>query len=292
MITIFTPTYNRKEYLSKLKKSLDEQTDKHFEWLIVDDGSCDGTEEEVKAWKSNVTDYKIKYTKQKNQGKHIAFNLGVKLAGYNWIICVDSDDTLDKNAVKIINHDIKTVSSKYIGIVYPKIMKNEPSKSRIWEKIDHSSVDIMELKDFYKIRESTIVMKKNIIQNIPFPKYDNEKFLAESWLYQKLTYRGKFLALNKSFYISEYLDTGLTKNIWKVWKENPKGILEILKEKYKIVSLNYRGINEFIVKLKCIININSLCIATGKNIFTETPSKFMSFICYLPSLYVFYTRYK
>ena len=46
--TIFTPTYNRKELLKKLYFSLRNQTFKDFEWLIVDDGSNDGTNELVK----------------------------------------------------------------------------------------------------------------------------------------------------------------------------------------------------------------------------------------------------
>ena len=46
--TVFTPTFNRKELLEKLYKSLQKQTFKDFEWLIVDDGSTDGTGEKVK----------------------------------------------------------------------------------------------------------------------------------------------------------------------------------------------------------------------------------------------------
>ena len=46
--TIFTPTYNRKELLEKLYESLKKQTYKDFEWLIIDDGSLDGTENSVR----------------------------------------------------------------------------------------------------------------------------------------------------------------------------------------------------------------------------------------------------
>ena len=48
MITVFTPTYNRKDELINLYKSLLEQEFKDFEWVIVDDGSKDNTEETVK----------------------------------------------------------------------------------------------------------------------------------------------------------------------------------------------------------------------------------------------------
>ena len=41
MITVFTPSYNRKKELKDLYESLKKQTNKDFEWLIVDDGSSD-----------------------------------------------------------------------------------------------------------------------------------------------------------------------------------------------------------------------------------------------------------
>ena len=44
-ITIFTPTYNRAYTLEKLYNSLCNQTNKNFEWIIVDDGSTDNTKE-------------------------------------------------------------------------------------------------------------------------------------------------------------------------------------------------------------------------------------------------------
>ena len=50
MITIFTPTYNRAYILPKLYESLCAQTDKNFEWLVVDDGSTDETYDLLKKW--------------------------------------------------------------------------------------------------------------------------------------------------------------------------------------------------------------------------------------------------
>ena len=62
--TIFTPTYNRRELLKKLYGSLKNQVYKDFEWVIVDDGSTDGTEEAVKEFLSeNILDIKYFYKK-------------------------------------------------------------------------------------------------------------------------------------------------------------------------------------------------------------------------------------
>lgn len=43
-ITIFTPTYNRAYIIRNLYNSLLKQTDKDFNWIVVDDGSSDNTE--------------------------------------------------------------------------------------------------------------------------------------------------------------------------------------------------------------------------------------------------------
>ena len=43
MISVFTATYNRANELKELYKSLQNQTYKDFEWIIVDDGSTDDT---------------------------------------------------------------------------------------------------------------------------------------------------------------------------------------------------------------------------------------------------------
>ena len=49
LLTILTPTYNRAGMLPQLYNSLKKQACKDFEWVIVDDGSTDNTQEVVKA---------------------------------------------------------------------------------------------------------------------------------------------------------------------------------------------------------------------------------------------------
>ena len=44
MITVFTPTYNRACTIARTFESLQSQTDKDFEWVVVDDGSSDNTQ--------------------------------------------------------------------------------------------------------------------------------------------------------------------------------------------------------------------------------------------------------
>ena len=59
MITVFTPTYNRAYRLEKLYKSLKSQTSKAFEWIVINDGSTDSTEELFEKWLKEEKDFSI-----------------------------------------------------------------------------------------------------------------------------------------------------------------------------------------------------------------------------------------
>lgn len=290
IISIFTPTYNRAYLLKALKSCMDKQKNMNFEWIIIDDGSTDNTEKLVNSWLEQTTPYCIKYIKQKNQGKHIAFNEAVKYAKGEWFICVDSDDQLTENAVNIMTSDVNEFPYGCVGIVYPKELA-DVYKEKEWEKINGKKIDIMDLKVEYGIPESTILMKMSEFQDLEFPQMENEKFIPESWLYQKLIQRGKFLAKNKKFYIAEYQDDGLTKNVWNLWAKNAMGVLSVLREKYNLLG-KYSLMRKSIERIKCIININTICMASGKKIKKESPAPIKSKILILPSYYFYKKRYK
>ena len=101
LLTVFTPTYNRKHLLPVLYKSLCAQTDKNFIWLLIDDGSSDGTEETVKQWQ-NENKINIEYFYKKNGGMHTAHNAAYRLISTELNVCIDSDDSMPEDAVEKI----------------------------------------------------------------------------------------------------------------------------------------------------------------------------------------------
>ena len=72
-LTVFTPAYNRAHTIGRTYESLCRQTCKDFCWLIVDDGSTDGTQQLVEGWMAE-NKIPIRYIYQENQGMHGAHN--------------------------------------------------------------------------------------------------------------------------------------------------------------------------------------------------------------------------
>ena len=64
LVSIITPTYNHEKFIGKCIESVLAQSYPHWEQIIVDDGSNDGTEEIV----ASYNDERIKYIKQENKG--------------------------------------------------------------------------------------------------------------------------------------------------------------------------------------------------------------------------------
>ena len=99
-LTIFTPTYQRAARLPRLYASLQAQTVKSFEWIVIDDGGMDETPELVRAWAASETAFPIRFQKIAHGGKHRAINHAVEMAEGEAFFIVDSDDALYPDAVE------------------------------------------------------------------------------------------------------------------------------------------------------------------------------------------------
>ncbi|OCA70478.1 hypothetical protein BBI01_10990 [Chryseobacterium artocarpi] len=231
IITIFTPTYNRAEYLLKLYESLLNQTSKEFEWVIVDDGSSDNTYDVVTNF---IEENKIliKYFKQENSGKHIAINKGVELAQGKLFFIVDSDDYLLPNAVAFVSDKYEEIKDvPYIGGLSARrgydinqpIGSNNFSSSMI--------TDVFEFRYKHNIMgDMAEVVKTSVLKKFPFPKINDERFCPESLIWNRIGVQYKFLWLPDIIYIGEYLQGGLTDNNFKIRKKSPESTLLFYKE--------------------------------------------------------------
>lgn len=97
LISVIVPTYNRGHYLPDLIGSVWNQTYRPIELVIVDDGSTDDTESQVRKWKDRHEsngEWTLRYIFQENQGAQVARNRGLVEARGEYIQFLDSDDLI------------------------------------------------------------------------------------------------------------------------------------------------------------------------------------------------------
>ena len=222
--TIFTPTFNRKELLEKLYKSLQKQTYKDFEWLIVDDGSADGTKEKAEEFLSEKK-LDIKYYFKENGGKQRAYNFATDKANGELFICLDSDDEYVENGLETIlkywkkyekNNDIAGMG--YLS-TYPNeevIGSSFPEKEMISTQFD--------IYNKYSIKgDKGLMFRTEIIKKYKFPVFDDEKFITEAVVYNRICEKYKMVYVNEKIEIKEYQEDGLTAKYNNLLLRNPKG---------------------------------------------------------------------
>ena len=89
-ISVIMATYNRKKYVARAIESILNQTYKDFEFIIVDDGSDDGSSDVIIQYADK--DKRIKYIKQENKGQAHARNTGASHSHCKYIAFMDDDD--------------------------------------------------------------------------------------------------------------------------------------------------------------------------------------------------------
>ena len=226
LITIFTPSYNRAYILQALYQSLVNQTDRNFEWVIVDDGSSDDTESLVNGWIAEgiVT---IVYKKQINQGKHVAINTGVELANGELFFIVDSDDNLMPDAVSIVRHFWmdKNPSDDVSGIIS---YRQFPDGRLVGTSLP-THVNRCKLRDceslYGSIGDKVVIYRTDILRRFPYPKFAGEKFLGESIVFNQIDDNYDMLVMNARIYNFDYQKDGLSQDFRKLYRNNPNGFL-------------------------------------------------------------------
>lgn len=240
--TVFTPTYNRGMYLKELYNSLLQQSFEDFEWVIVDDGSKDNTKAIVEQFISEGK-LDISYYKKENGGKHRAINYALEYSQGKVFAIVDSDDVLTENALEIIYCHFKEIeksSLKFAGIA---VNKGYHDNSMVGTSFEGKFIDA---KSNERIKNNITgdkfeIFYTSVLRQYKFPSFANENFMPEIVVWTRIANDGYFLRFyNDILYLCEYLDDGLTKNQFKILKNNPKGYALRIKEQVKYGNISFK----------------------------------------------------
>lgn len=224
-LTVFTPTYNRAHLLPRLYQSLINQSDYNFVWMIIDDGSVDDTKKLIQEWKTEKK-LDIRYFYKENGGMHSAHNLAYEHIETEWNTCIDSDDYMPPNGVKIIRREAEIIRNNpdFAGIIG---LDAQATGQIIGNRIPKhlKKVKLNELYLIHGVRgDKKLVYKTQLMQSVPpYPEFPGEKFVPLDYKYLLLDQHYYLKPVDEVLAIVEYQADGSTRNMLKQYRRHPRG---------------------------------------------------------------------
>lgn len=218
-ITVVTPVFNREDTVLRAMESIGRQSFRDFEYIVVNDGSTDGSEKIILDFLSKDI-VPMLYIRKKNGGVHTARNMAIKYARGKMYYCNDSDDESLPDALSILVERWKEVEAdteyfelkarcvdengNEVGPKFPKDINQQP-----WKKI----------KKFYNNfnYENVGFRRIDVMRNNPWPEPDEVTFVGENIIWKKLRNIYRTYLINDIVQIyhtegNDHLDTSLTTN--------------------------------------------------------------------------------
>ena len=135
LFSIIIPVYNRPDEVQELLESLEKQTVKNFEVIIVEDGSVEKCKEKTERYKATA----IHYYYKENGGPAAARNFGVERASGKWIIFFDSDCIIPENYIAEAVCELERQECQLFG----GADRSHPSFTPLQKAIDYSMTSII-----------------------------------------------------------------------------------------------------------------------------------------------------
>ena len=266
LFSIFTPTYNRAHLLHGVYDCLCRQSRQDFEWIVVDDGSTDGTEELVRGWceENKIT---IVYEKQPNGGKHRAFNRGVKIARGKIFICIDSDDCYERDALEQIAtywHEVEN-DPQIAGF---SCLTADRQGNVIGTRLpaDRFVSSHYDLYYRYGVKgDKGLIYYTDILRKYPFPEFENEKFVTEALVLNRISRKYKLYCIDRVLCRVSYQNDGLSSIYASLCRKSPEGYALYLND----LNLFDKSFFRYVLNAACYVKYSLLARKSPKTIWRE-----------------------
>lgn len=275
LLTVFTPTFNRARTLVRTYRSLQRQDCKDFIWLIIDDGSTDGTAEMVQNWKETEEDIEIRYIHKENGGMHSAHNAAYRNIDTLLNVCVDSDDELTEGAVrKILQKWNEIKDQNYAGII---ALDSDLNTGKAIGQGFPKGMKETTVSGYYNAGGSgdkKLIYRTDIIRQYPeYPEFEGEKYISLSYKYLLIDQDYKMAVLDEVVCNVEYQADGSSNNMFRQYLNNPKGFAfwRTVRMKHDI-TLKRRVID-------CIHYCSSAYLGRIKDYVKKSPYPLLTILC-------------
>lgn len=164
-VSVITPAYNRKDLIPRTVASVLDQSLADIEYLVVDDGSEDGTRE----WLASHGDSRLRllaHPGNANKGQAASINLGLKEARGDYIVIIDSDDLLARGALE--RHVAIMEQDTSVGIVYGQGYAIDINDKELYPLFDEDHVEYSEpdrlLIDCYVVSPGLCMFRRTVVE--------------------------------------------------------------------------------------------------------------------------------
>lgn len=226
LFTIFIPTWNRADTLPRAFASIEAQTCRDFDVLIVDDGSTDNTALLVQEWSEKV-DFPVRYVRQENQGKHGAFNTALAYLDGELMVMLDSDDKLAADALEIFRRHWLLIPEQereqFCGVEgLTAFFDGTVAGSRFPEDVFDS--DYLQIRRRYRVSgDKKNAIRSDLLRGLAYPVFAGEKHVRPSLLWKRLADHYRTRYINEVVQYIEYQPGGLSSNRFCLRMRNPQG---------------------------------------------------------------------
>lgn len=260
-LTIFTPTYNRADLLSRCFESMKRQTSKAFIWMIIDDGSTDVTKQLAESWKTEDLDFEIQYYYKENGGLHTAYNEAISHIQTELCVCIDSDDYMPDDAVeKIMSFWKENGSDEYAGIVgLDYYIDGRMIGDPLPNQKNVNLIDLLIGKYPICNGDRTNVVRTELYKKYaPMKVFPGEKYFNPHYMHLQISEKFDFLVLNENLRYVEYQPDGMSNSMLKQYYNSPNSFAEIRKLYLSFSNTSFR------FKMRHSIHLVSSCILAGE----------------------------
>lgn len=230
-LTVFTPTYNRAHTLPRLYESLLGQTSSDFEWLVVDDGSTDGTKELVQSW-IDENRLEINYIHKENGGLYTGYNTAYATIRTELNVCIDSDDAIPSDAVeKIVSLWRSRGSDRYAGIIGLDcdMATGEPIGGRFPSGMTECFFPELYARNIHR-GDTKQAMRTDLMRQVaPQVGFPGEKNFNPVYMLLQVTDKYPLIVLDECLCLVEYQTGGdsMSGNIYRQYLDSPRSFAKL-----------------------------------------------------------------
>lgn len=251
-ISVIVPVYNVEDYVERCLTTLKNQTMKDLEFIIVDDGSTDGSAKIIKKFVKE--DERFSYHKKKNGGLSDARNYGMKYAKGEYLAFLDSDDYVDLDLYEKMYE--KTHDD--IGAFQADIVETD----FIWEYPDKQVVDISKVDDMTRVIVDIRVVawnklyRREWIEKLGIQFSKGLRYEDVDWCYKLIPHMEHFESVHGTYvhYVQRSNSIANTQN------EKVRDIYQILKN-----AITYYEQNKLMFRYKNQLEYSVLRIIFGSS---------------------------